>query len=280
MYLTKQQIESIINKVGQPEASVILNRLFNEYRTHLTSKDVASLYDPIYYERLNNHPNHDLINGNFKINIYNKSSYEYLLSKINTNTQLLDLGCGEGDFALALAAQNIKLAVGIDFSENSAMKASKRAEEANLPCKFFRGDFSSLSLDSKFDFITLNDVTEHLSDMELKSLFREIKILLKPEGEILIHTPNGLALCNETDSNWLSKSYKSYLIIFKGWKGLERTAEQIFYDQVHINIKSYRQIKSFLQECRIRSTVHYDDNDLNSFFPSLSSNMMVIGKFI
>ena len=278
MYLTKQQIESFIAKVSQPEASVILNRFFNKYCAQLNSEDVTELYDTAYYNKIKNHPTKTLVNGKFKINIYNKYSYEYLLNKINERTQLLDLGCGEGDFTLALAAQNIKLAVGVDFSENNIAEADKRAKEAGLSCEFHRGELQSLSLESKFDFITLNDVTEHLSDRELKSLFVQIVKHLTPGGEILIHTPNGLALCNETDSNWLTRLYKSYITSFKGWKGHERSPEQIYYDQVHINIKSYRELKDFLKQFKIRSTVHYDEQNLNPLFRSLSSNMIVIAK--
>jgi len=184
----------------------------------------------------------------------------------------------KGDFTLALAAQNIKLAIGIDFSESRILEANKRAKEVSLSCKFYRGELQSLSLDSKFDFITLNDVTEHLSDLELKSLFQEIVKYLSPAGEILIHTPNGLALCNGTDSNWLTRLHKTYLTLLKGWKGHERTPEQIYYDQVHINIKSYSQLKSFLCQFNIRSAVHYDEQRLNLLVRSLSSNMLVIGK--
>ena len=177
-----------------------------------------------------------------------------------------------------MATLGLKLAKGIDHSKTAIDSAKERAQNSRLPCNFYDKDISSFSTTERFDFIVLNDVSEHLCDAELESLFDKLSSLLKPSGEIIIHTPNGLALCNQTDFNFFTRLHKLYLKIFRNWKGLERTLEQIYYDQVHINIKSYPQLCSFLSRKGFSSTVYYDLRNSIPFIRTLSSNMLVIAK--
>ena len=45
--------------------------------------------------------------------------------------------------------------------------------------------------EQQYDLIIALDVIEHLTDIEVKQLFAEANVLLKPKGLILIRTPNG-----------------------------------------------------------------------------------------
>ena len=278
MHLTREQIAHIIQKIGQPDASILLNRFFLKYSNKLTSQDVAELYDEHYFNAINGHTTHQMVEGLYKVNIYNKYSYDYIRPKIKNDSTVLDLGCGHGDFILAVATLGLKLATGIDHSKIAIDSAKERAQDSRLPCTFYNEDISSFSTTERFDFIVLNDVTEHLCDSELDILFDKLAILLKPSGEIIIHTPNGLALCNQTDSSFFTKFYTLYLKLFRDWKGLERTIDQIYYDQVHINIKSYSQLSSFLSRKGIRTSVHYDLRNSIPFIRTLSSNMLVTAQ--
>ena len=278
MHLTREQIASIIQKVGQPDASILLNRFFFKYSNKLTSQDVAELYDEQYFKIINNHPTYHTIEGQYKINIYNRYSFDYIKPKIKSDSTLLDLGCGNGDFVLAVATLGLKLATGVDHSKTAIDSARERARGARLPCNFHNKDISSFSSTERFDFIVLNDITEHLSDSELDILFDKLSRLLEPSGEIIIHTPNGLALCHQTDFNFLSRLNTIYLKIFRNWKGKKRTIEQIYYDQVHINIKSYSQLNSFLLRKGFSSKIYYDLRNSISFIRTLSPNMLVIAQ--
>jgi 2-polyprenyl-3-methyl-5-hydroxy-6-metoxy-1,4-benzoquinol methylase len=279
MYLTKQQINTFVKTVGQPKASVLLNKFFNSYRSYLDSSDVADLYDDDYIAKINSHPAYLWVEEKYKINIYNKYSYEYLLSKLTPQSSVLDIGCGNGDFALAIAAQGQILSiVGIDFSEEFIRQANHKLIGTNFPCRFFCGDVGTFQSQDLFDFIVFNDVTEHLSDRELKRLFNTLDALLAMNGEVIIHTPNGLALNNDTDSNIFQRFYKAYLARFCGWQGFERTLEQLYYDQAHINIKSYRQLRTFLNGYGYSTRVIYDDHRRNFLKCQLSPNMLVIAR--
>ena len=262
--------------MGQPKASVLLNKFFNSYRTYLHSADVRELYDDEYLSRINSHPTYLEVGSGYKIHIYSRFSYEYLSTRLRKDSKVLDVGCGSGDFVLAISSQGVKTGVGLDFSAQAIEQAQRRAAEAELPCHFFCADVSELATKDVFDFIVLNDIIEHLSDKELGDLFKNLKKVLAPMGKIVIHTPNGLALCNDTDSNLPQKCLKIVLRFFWGWSGIDRTVEQIYYDQVHINIKSYRQLKAFLRGQDYQSKVLYDEKSRFPFLSQLSSNMLVI----
>lgn len=278
MLLTKQQIKEFINKLGQPRASVMLNTFFNSYRGYLNSNDVKHLYDHNYLERVDSHPAILMIGNKYKIHIHNRHTYNYILPRISKNIRILDIGCGKGDFAMALSTYNVDAVIGIDFSEEAIFSANEKLKGSKLPCQFLHCDASTFMHDSRFDFITMNDVFEHLSDKELTLLFNNLKNLLNPKGEIVIHTPNGPALCNEIDQTLLFRLYKTYYKLFKNWKGQERTAEQVYYDQVHINIKSYRQIKSFFKNLGFRTTVKFDKVETWFFLNRFSTHMLVTAK--
>lgn len=278
MYLTKHQIESFVQLIGQPEASILLNRFFNSYRSHLHSNDVKELYDDEYRNILLSTPIYRTVDDKYKIHIYNKYSYEYLLSKPR-GSAVLDIGCGDGDFALALAHNGYKC-VGVDFSETLIKAAKSKASLNTLDTEFICTDIGSIPDSAGFNYIVMNDVIEHLSDRELSIILSKVVTLLRPAGEIIIHTPNGLALCNDTGHSFLQYLYKYYLRISQGFKGFERTASQIYYDQVHINIKTYKQLKRLLLQHSFMSKVFYDEYQQPALKSVQSSNMLVVARRI
>lgn len=279
MIFSKEQILSLIEKVGQPEGSIVINSFFNNYRKYLKSDDVANLYDEDYLRIIESHPPYTIVNGLYKINIYNQYSYNYILPKLKNEDKILDIGCGNGDFALAIATHSPQKVVGIDFSLQNIQAAQKKLESSGLSnCSFFKLNVSELKSQETFKYIILNDVIEHLSDDELEHLFKTIKTLINSQSEVVIHTPNGLALCNDVDSNLIQKIYKLYQRYRYSWKGMERSVTQIYYDQVHINIMSYKQLDSFLKKYGFKTRVIYDEKHKYPIFNSMSSNMLVIGS--
>jgi regulation of enolase protein 1 (concanavalin A-like superfamily) len=78
------------------------------------------------------------------------------------------------------------------------------------------------------------------------------------------------------DTNLLQLAYKMYLKLFYKWRGYERTVDEIYYDQVHINVKSYRQLKNLLEQCGFITQVVYDRP--HWLVASLSYKMLVIAR--
>jgi len=283
MYLTKQQISILFSKLGEKLAPRIIKNFHNSYCKYLSSSDVEVLYDDIYRAMLKQHPIHKIINNTYKINIYNKYIYEYLIKRINNNTTILDIGCGDGDVLLALAQKNIKYGLGIDFSINAINDCKNKLKLSGLNnCQFICEDASSINnINKTFDYVILNDITEHISDKELSKLFINLKKFINTKSEILIHTPNGMALCNNTDID-LFQRIRILLKKLQGWKGYHWTVDELYYLQVHINVKSYRQLKSFLKKLGFKSKVIYDEPFLyfKPFSYLFSSNILIIAKLI
>jgi methionine biosynthesis protein MetW len=105
---------------------------------------------------------------------------------------LLDLGCGNGDFTLKIAARvGASRVYGVDISaENVA-----RARAGGIDCRQSNLDeVGELFSDEAFDIVCANQVLEHLSDTD--KLPGEIYRLLKPDGYAVIATPNLAATQN------------------------------------------------------------------------------------
>jgi 2-polyprenyl-3-methyl-5-hydroxy-6-metoxy-1,4-benzoquinol methylase len=277
-YLTKEQIRHLVERLGQPRASVLINGFFNSYRHRLESSDVAGLYDQEYRDRIASHETHELIDGKYRVNVFNHHTFDYLRPKLRSSTRLLDVGCGNGQFALAVAASGAGTVLGLDFDGEAIAAAEAAAAESDLVCKFARGDVATLPTDESFDFVVLNDVTEHLSDRELTELLGKIHRVMNDGAELVIHTPNGFALCNGTDADLLVRLYLLYIKVRRRWRGFERGVDQMYYDQVHINIKSYRELAALLRDCSFSSRVLYDDTHLPRWKHRLSTNMLVVAR--
>ena len=279
LYLTKEQIKSLVEKVGQPEATNIIKRYYHSYQKFLHSTDLLDLYDAAYFKTLDHLVSKFTTEKGVVLSEYNRPAYSYLLKKMNQSDTALDIGCGSGDFVIALAACGYSKVVGIDFAKDAIAEANQKREISKLDnCEFACKDVSDFDSDHKFKFITLNDVTEHLSDTELRQLFNKVHKVIDNDGELLIHTPNGIALCHDTHKNWLQE-FRKFLKRLRGWKGFEWTVDQLHYYQEHINVKGYKNLKNILNECGFTTRVIYDEpHKIKPLSYLFSSNMLVIAK--
>lgn len=276
MHLSRDQIRIFVERVGQPRASVLLSRFFQSYCRTLNSSDVAELYDDGYARRIESHDAHLVVNGRYKVNVYNGYTYDYLKGRQVRRKRLLDYGCGDGGFAMASAASLDLAVLGIDFNQDLIENARRTASRDRLNCHFQAGSLEAIPDGEVFDLVTLNDLVEHLSDSELRALFRQLHAHLAENAEVVIHTPNALALCNDSEFSLLQLFYKAYIRTFRGWQGFERTVEQMYYDQVHINIKSFKSVRRLLAECGFACRVVYDSPQRYRWLDFLSPNMLII----
>lgn len=115
-----------------------------------------------------------------KISLNNKLK---LINSVSSNSKnLLDVGCGTGDF-LQTAKQNNWEVIGIEPNEQARQIANKKTDNA-----VFEIDQLLKFEAQSFDVITLWHVLEHLPKLE--NHIAIFKKLLKPKGSLIIAVPN------------------------------------------------------------------------------------------
>lgn len=151
----------------------------------LTAYDVADHYDDEYFEDLANR--YRTRNSFARRRITNVFS---LLPELRGRT-LVDLGCGMGTFTIEAAGRG-STAVGVDPAP-AAVQAARRvaAAEGADGAHFIRADAAELPLPAgAADVVLAADLTEHLDDVTLARILREAWRCLKPEGTLVLYTPD------------------------------------------------------------------------------------------
>jgi SAM-dependent methyltransferase len=107
---------------------------------------------------------------------------------------VLDAGCGNGrDFSLLLSHSD--RLTGIDFSAGMIEEAKSRVQKLFIAknMRVIQGDITQLDFpDGSFDLIVCSEVLEHIPDW--KRALREFYRVLRPDGQLIVTTPNILSL--------------------------------------------------------------------------------------
>jgi demethylmenaquinone methyltransferase/2-methoxy-6-polyprenyl-1,4-benzoquinol methylase len=107
------------------------------------------------------------------------------MSEVKPGDQALDVCCGTGDIASALARAGA-VTTGLDFSQAMLKVATDRNDKARIPnLKFMQGDAQHLPFDDNaFDVVTIGYGLRNLAsfDRGLKELHR----VTKPGGRLLV----------------------------------------------------------------------------------------------
>jgi len=108
-------------------------------------------------------------------------------SQFVSGKDVLDCGCGTGYGTALFAESGAKSALGIDFSEDAITFATSRFVRKNLSYRVM--DAQRLTVpDVAFDFVFSSENLEHLPHAE--SNIAEIKRILRPDGMLVLGTPN------------------------------------------------------------------------------------------
>jgi len=121
-------------------------------------------------------------------NEFLRAPYQYVENNLLNNIgkkKILDYCCGTGVYSV-FPAQNNASVYGIDISDKSIKIAKKRADILNISnsCKFNVSDAENLDFEDNFFDIAVSYGS--LSYLDLKSSFKELKRVLKPEGILII----------------------------------------------------------------------------------------------
>lgn len=160
---------------------------------------------------------------------------------------ILDYGCGEGRYSYYLAIISKKV-IGVDIDLSKIRKAEETYTKKNLEFMDIKND-KLIFHDQSFDLIFLNEVLEHIVDMEMT--LEEITRVLKKNGFLVIYAPNRLYPFEQHGFEIKGKKYgtkvpfitwlpdtfaKRYVKFFArqySYKDLKEIADQYKYAIIH-----------------------------------------------
>lgn len=137
----------------------------------ITAKSFSSFNNQIY-KNSKNYGNPSL-----------SSRLKIMATLVDKNQKVLDLGCGTGDFIKILNKKN-KEVEGIEISKKVAQIGQKKGFKIKI------ADLHSTFPYPKntFDTVTAGEIIEHIYDTDF--FLKEIKRILKPNGFLVLSTPN------------------------------------------------------------------------------------------
>jgi len=124
-----------------------------------------------------------------KGNIELEHLHRYLFaSQAVSNKTVLDIACGEG-YGSTLLAKKAKMVFGVDISSDVVSHAKNKYKRKNL--SFRTGSCSNIPLDdSSVDIVVSFETIEHHDQHQ--EMMDEIKRVLRPEGVLIISSPDKL----------------------------------------------------------------------------------------
>lgn len=125
----------------------------------------AVSFDALYLEEVN--PLTRFVNHRFRRDIYERfvSSLDHV-RKFSLNS-VLDVGCGSGRYAMALAQMGVKRILGLDVSEGMIALALRQAGaelENRSALEFERGDFMQFESAETFDLVLAMGFFDYVKD--------------------------------------------------------------------------------------------------------------------
>jgi len=155
--------------------------------------------------------------------------YNHLISNFFPNdksVQILDIGCGYGDFVWFIQNSGYQNIIGVDDSEEM-IKEGKRLGVLNI----FKDDiliYLKKIPSNTYDVITAIDIIEHFEKQSLFYLIQEINRVLKPNGQLITHQPNGdspfvnsILYGDYTHEQAFTKQSMSQLILSNGFQEIK-----------------------------------------------------------
>lgn len=104
------------------------------------------------------------------------------------NKVVLDAACGEG-YGSSLLAQEAASVIGLDLDEETLERARGKYWSSKL--SFLSGSVEKLPFEDKFfDVVVSYETIEHIDEEMQKKFLTEIDRVLKPDGILIISTPN------------------------------------------------------------------------------------------
>ncbi len=135
---------------------------------------------------------------------------------------LLDIGCGTGDFLLICKNDGWKI-TGVEPNAKAKIAAKKKL--TNESATEIYAEINQLKNESQFDVITLWHVLEHVPNVEVYIL--TLKKLLKPNGILIVAVPN----FKSYDANYYKQFWAAFDVPRHLWHFSKKSIQLLFAKQ-------------------------------------------------
>ncbi|MFM1879645.1 MAG: hypothetical protein RLZZ241_2511 [Bacteroidota bacterium] len=213
-FLTKEKFKIEETEVpGIKKTTPIPNNLSKYYNSpkYLSHKETYDILGFIYR----------IIQG---VNLYHK--YRIINHLKNKPGELLDYGCGKGDFIKHLQKKHW---ICLGYEPNTNVKESLTLRNIT------QVDINSENLSKHFDIITLWHVLEHINTPE--AIIKDLIRCLKPKGYLIIAIPNYESL----DAKYYKQYWAAYDVPRHIWHFNQNGLIQLLKDLPITYVKSYGQ---------------------------------------
>lgn len=111
---------------------------------------------------------------------------------LKTTDLVVDFACGSG-MLMPFISGKVSSYYGVDFSESFIESAIKKMHDLNINnAQFFNSEIGEFCINhpNEFDVGFAMDFSEHVYDKEWVEILKSIKLSLKKNGKLYLHTPN------------------------------------------------------------------------------------------
>lgn len=191
-----------------------------------------------------------------------------LLNSFNTASKnLLDVGCGTGDF-LAICNTNGWNVIGVEPSESAKDLALKKLDNTS---KIYQNVFELEN--ERFDVITLWHVLEHVPELEAYIL--QLKKLLKPNGVLVVAVPNYKSF----DAQYYKQFWAAYDVPRHLWHFSKKSIQMLFSkNQMRVTKILPMKFDAFYVSLLSEMYKTRKSNFLHAFYIGLKSNIKASKK--
>jgi SAM-dependent methyltransferase len=204
-------------------------------------------------------------------------------------SQVLDLGCGEGRHAIELASRGYQL-TGFDLSLQLLIRAADEAQRRDIHVNFIHGDFRELSFEEQFDAAyCLHTSFGYFDDDANRKVVQSVNAALRVGGRFLLDVANrdfairdlpariwwegnGCVVLEEVDFNYFtSRIISKRSVVFEDGRHLEQ----------EISVRSYslHELGKILHHAGFRVlevTGHYAHR--TRFFGNASRSLVLLAE--
>lgn len=110
----------------------------------------------------------------------------FLLGELAAGDRVLDLGCGEGQFASIAMAAGARQVIGAEVAQSALERAARLYPELDLRLVPIDGPLPFA--DGAFELVWASEVIEHVADTA--GWLSEVRRVLAPRGRLLLTTPD------------------------------------------------------------------------------------------